>query len=118
VRIYEQSDLLKCVTSLEQIVDDLGFLYSIANVDLDYLKGQIHDNKIDAVIVSRLSKSIKRQSTSAARTISFPMPTTAASTAITARFTGRFILRTICAKTPLFALKPICIPCHRQMNGS
>jgi hypothetical protein len=74
------------------------------NVDLDYLKGQIHDNKIDAVIVSRLS------STSPAGTISFPTPTTAASTAITARFIRRFILRTICAKTPLFALKPICIP--------
>jgi hypothetical protein len=36
VRIYEQSDLLKCVTSLEQIVDDLGFLYSIANMQLRY----------------------------------------------------------------------------------
>jgi hypothetical protein len=30
------------------------------NVDLDYLKGQIHDNKIDAVIVSRLIKVDKK----------------------------------------------------------
>ena len=30
------------------------------NLDLDYLKGQIHDNKVDAVIVSRLVKVDKK----------------------------------------------------------
>ncbi len=78
-------------------------------LDLNYLKTQVKEFKIDAVIVSRLIK-VDKTVTYIPGQPYMPFPTTDLSTATTGRDIPWFTRWTIFAKTRLFGWKPMSTP--------
>ena len=68
-------------------------------VDMDYLKGQIHDHKIDDSDRPRMVNVDRRRRTCRVRVTHFLMPTMVDFTVITERFTAKFIRRATTADT-------------------
>ena len=77
-------------------------------LDLNYLKTQIREFKIDAVIVSRLVKVETNVTYIPGQPYMMPYPYTARFTGITARCTQSSIRRIICGKTRPCASRPTC----------
>ena len=89
-----------------------------ANMDLDYLKAQIREHHIEAVLLTRLVKVEKNVTYIPGQATPFLILTTTRSTATIRSLTGRSILRTICAKTRRCASKPTSTPPPRPRENS
>jgi len=90
-----------------------------AELEPDYLRAQIRDFHIDAVLVSRLVHIDKKTTYVPGHNYAIPYPSTTRSTVITERFITRSILPTTCGRTRLFVSKPISmLPLCRTQNSS